>query len=159
MTIIEDGTGLPDANSYADVATADAYFEARFVEGWNDQIPSAAREGALIRATDFIDANYVFVGVPLTDTQALANPRDHETHVFSKAVVKATIELAYIALTTDLFAPIAREVKSTQESLGSLSSRTEYAETKASDPYPHITAILKGVARRRGVGASMGFML
>lgn len=32
--IVEDGTGLPDAESYASVAFADAYFTARNNSAW-----------------------------------------------------------------------------------------------------------------------------
>lgn len=82
--IVEDGNGLPDANSYADVAFADDYFSTRAIAAWTGA--NNVKEAALIRATDYIDTVYgtkfsgtqAFVSSPPDQTvdQALAFPRD-----------------------------------------------------------------------------------
>ncbi|GJE00556.1 DnaT-like ssDNA-binding protein [Methylobacterium isbiliense] len=59
MLIVENGTGLPDAESYVSVAEACAYHLARRNDAWLDpEVPDEFREAALVRATAFIDATY-----------------------------------------------------------------------------------------------------
>jgi len=71
----EDGTGLSAANAYVSVAEADAYF-AETTTQWGGT--NTSKERAIVRATRTIDlmgANK-FLGTKLTETQALAWPRD-----------------------------------------------------------------------------------
>lgn len=75
MLTVEDGTGLPDADSYVGVGEADAILLA---EVGNESWPESAaedRERALRTATRVIDMTQRWLGVPTTTTQALAWPR------------------------------------------------------------------------------------
>lgn len=72
--IVEDGTGLTDANSYASVEFADDYFSARGVSEWAD-LETEVKEQSLIKATDFIDNVYQWYGKKEFDGQALRFPR------------------------------------------------------------------------------------
>lgn len=72
--IVEDGTGIKDANSYVSVEFADDYFSARGVSGW-EALETSAKEQALIRATDFIDNVYQWYGKREFEHQALRFPR------------------------------------------------------------------------------------
>lgn len=54
--VLEDGTGVAGANTYALEADADAYFEARGNTTWTDSTDD--KEGALVRATAAIEAKY-----------------------------------------------------------------------------------------------------
>lgn len=151
MLIKESGEGLPNANAYADDATASTYCETRGL-AWDE--PLETREIALIRATDFIDTNYVFRSVRNNLDQGLESPRYGQTGLPQK-LVKATIELAVIALTTDIFAlPDTKQITSVTESVAGLSSSTSYQISTGTDPYPTITRLLSGVATRRGATAS-----
>lgn len=47
--------GDPSANSYASVEYADGYFADRGVTAWSSA-PTPARQGALVRATDYVRA-------------------------------------------------------------------------------------------------------
>lgn len=73
--VVEDGTGLPDANSYAEVDFADTYFEERGITAWTGD-PSQ-KQAWLIQATDYIEQVFAwrFVGVKATREQALSWPR------------------------------------------------------------------------------------
>lgn len=81
--VVEDGNGLTNANSYADVAFADAYFSTRAVAAWAGA--NGVKEAALIRATDYIETvfgtkfsgakAFVYPDDPASD-QALEFPRD-----------------------------------------------------------------------------------
>ena len=72
--IVEDGTGLPNADSYVSVEFADSYFSARGVSGW-ESLSTEQKEQSLICATDFIDSIYQWYGKKATSEQALRFPR------------------------------------------------------------------------------------
>lgn len=76
--IVEDGSIVPNANSYVDLGYADIYFTTRRVSDWAT-LTDDEKEGALINATDFIEITYGsnFKGEMLRPhEQALAFPRD-----------------------------------------------------------------------------------
>lgn len=110
--VLEDGTGLADANSYGSFAGYVAYWTERGAAPTETQ---ADIEEALIRATDFLDIRYCFVGSKLTDAQALQWPRAyayrarpaHDAHCVPVEgvpleVQRATFELAKRALAGEL---------------------------------------------------------
>ncbi len=69
--VVEDGTGLANADALISVAYADAYHAARG-NAWSGTQPE--KEQAIVRATDYMDA-MDWAGERLTDTQSLAWPR------------------------------------------------------------------------------------
>lgn len=69
--IVEDGTGLADADALIDVAYADAYHAARG-NAWAGT--TTEKEQAIVKATDYM-RTMAWIGSPLTDTQALPWPR------------------------------------------------------------------------------------
>lgn len=56
--VIEDGTGVVGANSYASENDADTYFEDRDNTDWNNYSGTGDKEAALIRATTALDNMY-----------------------------------------------------------------------------------------------------
>lgn len=103
---VEDGTGLPTADSYVSIDTADAYHLRIGNAAWA-AATGADREAALRRATQYIDSKYQFRGEPLEEDQALAWPRtiDGETPPWPvKRLSGACCELALRALAAPLFA-------------------------------------------------------
>lgn len=79
--IVEDGTGLANANSYVSVADADAYHAARGNATWTEAStsPDQGKTAALARATAAIDAIYGmrFPGTKINGRdQALQWPRE-----------------------------------------------------------------------------------
>jgi len=98
--VVEDGTGVAGANSYASVEFADAYFEERGNEVWAAIAGPADKEKLLIRATDYIELVYArrFMGDMVLISQALSWPRyyaDPHLHtVVPLALQKATAEYA-----------------------------------------------------------------
>jgi len=77
LTLIkEDGSGLANANAYADAADGDAYHEGHlYATDWTGA-NSATKAAALVMATRFIDAYFQFRGFKAHDTQALQWPRE-----------------------------------------------------------------------------------
>lgn len=74
--IVEDGTGLATAQSYASVADADTYFLARANATWA-AANTTNKEAALVRGTAALDGMYgsKWPGVRVSSTQALDWPR------------------------------------------------------------------------------------
>ena len=76
LTLIkEDGSGLVDANSYANVADGDAYHDGHLYKSAWSLVDNDKRATALVMATRLIDAEYQFGGVRATIAQALQWPR------------------------------------------------------------------------------------
>lgn len=139
--VVEDGTGMDDANSYATVAELKAYFDLRgfsYAGKTDDQLASA-----LIQATDYIENKYrgKFKGkIEFPDTpQALSFPRlclyDLNGVVVEGVPTRlknATIEYAKRALTA-LLAPdpttgdSGAYVASQTETIGPITESVTYA--------------------------------
>jgi hypothetical protein len=78
MTLtVEDGTARADAESYASVAFATAYHDARGNAAWDELGSDTLREQYLRKATDFMVGAYRerWAGYRVTATQALDWPR------------------------------------------------------------------------------------
>ena len=108
---VEDGTGLPDANSYVDVDFADSYFQERGITAWTGG--DEAKQAWLIQATDYIEQVFAwrFVGVKMTEEQGLAWPRRGAVSregvqltdgVMPVALLRATCQYALRAVTGPL---------------------------------------------------------
>ena len=70
--VVENGTGLANAESYSSVSDLDTYITNYNITSTAD---TAAKEAALRIATDFIDGAYRFPGIAKDDDQALRWPR------------------------------------------------------------------------------------
>lgn len=103
--IVEDGTGLATANTYASVATANAYFTARGITTWTGI--DALKEAALIRGSFALDGMYgtKWPGFKASLEQAMDWPRTDADDIDGYdldgvpiAVVNAACEAALIEL-------------------------------------------------------------
>lgn len=74
--IVEDGTGLSNANAYVSVADADSYNSDRGNTLWSD-LSTQEKEQAIVRATDYMVQVYRlrWKGYRVLPTQALDMPR------------------------------------------------------------------------------------
>ena len=74
--IVEDGSIVANANSYAALSEADNYFQARNNQIWMS-LEEDVKNALLIQATDYIDLRFGrrFLGAKKTDTQPLQFPR------------------------------------------------------------------------------------
>jgi hypothetical protein len=76
LTLIkEDGTGKPDANSYAAVADGDAYHDGHLYAATWTAATNANKEKALVMASRLIDGLFQFNGFKRLSIQALQWPR------------------------------------------------------------------------------------
>lgn len=112
--IVEDGTGLANANSYADVEFADLYFLGHlyYSELW-DEYSNFQKERALQWASSFLDQVYDWNGEKTVEASALRWPRcgvltldgtEIADNSVPLALKKATCELAVEMLQGDKLA-------------------------------------------------------
>lgn len=150
--IIEDGSGRADANCYVDLAFADGYHALRGRSDWA-AATSEAREVALIKATDCLDAAHSFRGHRVTQHQALAWPRccaeDDSCRLIlgvPEPVRRACAELAWRGLTEELLPDEARGGRVTSESLGPIST-TYASDAPVGTVRRQVDGLLRGVTR------------
>lgn len=131
--VVEDGTGLANANAYISEADADTYHANRGNASWA-AADQADKEAALIQAADFMVQRYRhrWLGVRTKSAQALDWPRagvvtervldasvvvptiqDVDSHIIASNVVpedirRANAELALRSLTTTLNPDLTR---------------------------------------------------
>lgn len=130
--IVENGTGLANAESYISVADADARHAAFGNTTWTGT--DAAKESALRRSTAYMEQTYRqrWKGTRLKRDQALSWPRygaqvdgyDVSSIVVPIEVINACADLALRALAADLSEDQGRVV--IREKVGPL--ETEYSE-------------------------------
>lgn len=121
--IVEDGSGNPNAASYATKVFVDSYHARMGNTYWQDQ-PDEQRYYAIARATAYIDKRFTvkFKGTRLQLTQALAWPRigayDSDLYQFVAVplqVQRATAEYALRAIMYGTLAPDAPRFASSQD--------------------------------------------
>lgn len=134
LVIVEDGTGIRDANAYADLSAADAYLVARGIwaatptvttEATNDTPPTsgpdsaivAAKEAAIIRAADALavlkwrgEARFPLSLMAWPRTGVEVNGVEVPIDAVPPAVIRANIELAALIYNgeSDPLAPVER---------------------------------------------------
>lgn len=153
--VVEDGTGLEDANSFCSVEFADSYFSDRGVTAWTGS--ASAKETALVRATDYISNRFTFRRDPYSEEQALPFPwEDYDTGLQATIptnLLKATAEYALRALSAAL-APdpdvddTGVQVVEKTEKVGPLEETTKYqvgGQQRPFRPYPAADMLLRGL--------------
>lgn len=128
--VVEDGTGLSNADSAVSVAYADTYFSTRGVTAWDS---FTDKESRLIKATDYIEAVYseAWKGVRLKDTQSLyCTPRIIDDDIMNPdRLKKAVCELALKTKDGDLLVDV--EQRTIEEKVDVITVKyAEYSDQK-----------------------------
>lgn len=152
MLIVEDGTGIANANAYVSLTEADSYFQARNNLSWNVRT-TPDKEKAILYATSFMDGVFYWLGHIKKNDQALGWPRilvyDKEGRSIDGdsvplRVKNATCELALEALDKPLSPSLARGGDVKRQKVASL--EIEYFERAGSErTFPIVRQILKGL--------------
>lgn len=155
--VVEDGTGLTNSNSYAAIATADAYFVDLNVTAWA-AADTASKTAALLVGTRYVDGRYraQFKGFRQIRAQRLEWPRLAVFDEFGwpfptlpQEVIDATCESALRALTGELAPDLTRGGLVKEEQIGPI--KTVYSDAAPALPeYPVITRILSRVLTATG---------
>lgn len=128
--VVEDGTGLANAEGYVDATAFKAYCDGRGLV-WAGNTDTQI-EVAIRKATDLIDTKFRYKGVRQFDAQALEFPRSSLVDFSGITVTgvparvkRACNELAFRALTEDIAPDLDRGGRVVSESIGPIS--TTYA--------------------------------
>lgn len=152
--IVEDGTGLPTAESYASVAFADAYHTAFGNTTWTGA--DSEKEIALRKATQYLDTEYSFVGSKKLPAQALEWPRVGYSiyRIWPEVnVQRACCEVALRALAGELREDGPNELI-TRETIGPLT--THYAFKDNVEHYPIVDKLLRELSGGGGMYLHIG---
>ena len=155
------------ANSYVSVADFQAYCDDRSMD--YSASDEAGQQSALVKATQYLDVRFKYVGYRKSSTQqtewprsAAYNSRGDRLTGIPVCVQHATIEYAFRALTTPLLDDPERDasgqvVKTRSETVGPISERIEMSERLGFllPAYPLADALLtsQGIARDPNAGA------
>lgn len=164
--IVQDDTG--------EVADANAYIEVQFFKDYHTDRGNsygAATDGqiqlAIIKATDYLDRRFSFVGWPLVDEQTTQWPREPVytqrgtlMTTIPTALKQACAEYALRALTDDLMPDptidtSGGEVTRLTTKVGPIEKTTEYAAGSSSGgsslkAYPNADRLLRGLTMASG---------
>jgi DnaT-like ssDNA binding protein len=165
LFVVEDGTGLEDANSYASYADWTAYWADR---GGAPAGVQAVVEAALVNGADYLGIRYRWKGVRLTLEQALEWPR---AYVYRESfagcapiegvpveVVQANIELAKRALSGEL-APdptvdaTGQVVTSKRDKVGPIETERVFSGASSATfvkPFPQVDRIVRKLVEPEG---------
>jgi len=158
--VLEDGSGVADANAFASVAYVNAYFVDRGITSWTGS--DALKQSYIIRATDYIVTRFGrrFKGEELyPDTQALPFPRTGDPAVegMPDTLLKATAEYANRARVAPLapdpvVSDTGRTVTGSRRKVGPIETETQYAAEGSSimllKPYPAADMLMLPLLRR-----------
>lgn len=140
--VVEDGTGLPDATSYASVAEADSIL----LPNW--AVDEPAKQKALMQASDYADLRWgnALRGSPSNNVQSLEFPRYNMRDRYGRLIVgvpedwkMAVIIYASNASAGTLYpknqSTDPREIKIKEITVGPIKTKYEYTGTTAPDAY------------------------
>ena len=156
--VVENGSGLSNANSYVSVADATQYHENHGTPTAWTNASTAAKEDALRQATQYLDAVYgtVWDGTRINETMALDWPRygavDSDGFWLVATAVPQQVKdaCAYLALKQiggDTLLPddaAASNVEAESLTLGALSISTSYSGQKNTAKYYKLVEKLIG---------------
>lgn len=159
--VVEDGSIVTGANSYADVATADAYLRLRGRASTWDTLSQAEKAGRLVMASAYLDATMSWRGDPVEESHTMQWPRsgvldrngyEIDDDVVPTALVHATIEVAMVG---DFTTEASRVT--TEERVGDIA--VKYAPgsdvTQGASRYRYAMSLLTGLARGGAYSATV----
>jgi hypothetical protein len=141
--IVEDGTGLVDAESYVSIVDCGTYCTAHGLSAWTGA--DAVKEAALRNATQYIDTNYSFKYEKTYVDQALEFPRyywEWDDPVMNR-VRAACCELAVKALSGSLYTDVVAQ-QTIKVKVGPI-EKTTTPSASGQVNYKQVDSLLKGV--------------
>lgn len=153
--IVEDGTGLANAESYISVADATTYHAAIGNTAWAALATDALREQALRRATQYMVGRYrlSWTGTRMSATQALDWPRSlvplrdmpfASYYPNTQVAPEVKSACASLALRTASGTTLVADQTQRKKKVKVGPIETEYADgSSAQKKYPEIDAMLK----------------
>lgn len=131
--VVEDGTGIDNADSFVTLEATDAFWTARNNAEWSGASPQA-KEAALRAAADYLAFAFDWPGQPRSSTQSLCWPRSSAydrtgdplpNDEVPVPIQRACFILAREALTVDLLREVSPDDIVTEESVAISGAVTE----------------------------------
>jgi hypothetical protein len=167
--VVEDGTGLTNANSFISLAYANTYFTDKGVSSWSGT--DASKEAALVRASSYLTTAYLWKGSKINErSQALAFPRsgvyDLEGYEVAQDAVPieiqiSTAELALLELLTPstLNPAVKLSERVSREQIGQISVDYVNSNISASSDIvvvPYVLSLISGLIVSGGANRLSG---
>lgn len=160
--VVEDGTGISNAESYVSVSEIDAYAEKFGKSGWIG-VQTLDKEIHARRATQFLDSKYPFDVTSKVATQALVFPaesfyiRGHSVTGIPLQLKDAACELAIISVGSDLVESVgARAYTYRSVKIGDLEKTERYSSSDNQNIFYSVELILRPLlANSIGRGVSV----
>ena len=131
--VVEDGTGLSNAQTYIDTTYLAAYALERAIDVSGHD--STAQEAAIVvSAKDWIDGEHTFSGEKYVETQSMEFPRDADgvpAKIKQANASAAILQLQGLLLVDVSTVSLGGQVVSESSGLASLSESTTYKEGTA----------------------------
>lgn len=149
--IVEDGTGLVDAESYISVTEADLYHANRGNASWS-LLSTTEKEIALRKATEYLDATYCWKGDIASLSQALNFPRENICdnqgreldNIIPVQLKNTTAQVGLIAIDSELVPNTTRSDHVKREKVGEL--EIEYKDgAPTTTQYNYVNRLLDGL--------------
>lgn len=158
LFIVEDGSGLTNANSYVSVSDFRAYWESRGVD--YSTAPTNELQASLVKATQYLDTNFRWIGKKQTQEQALQWPRWYayspDGYVYSgipKELAHAVCEAANVEQAgTSLFASTEDGISEKTENVGPIQTTYKYERSMTGRVvYQAIQVYIKDLVQTRSM--------
>lgn len=153
--VVETGAGLTNANAYVAVVEVDAYASDRGITDWA-ALSNTAKESAILSATTYLDANFMYSGSLTNPAQALSWPRTDAydrannvpvpPNIVPTTIKRACMDLAVKSGTGTILLedqPHGGAIKS--EQVGPL--KVEYMDGAPAATLFAVTGLIKGLLR------------
>lgn len=153
--VVEDGTGLSNANSYVSIDDFKQYWIDRGVE---HSVSDDKIKSILIQATQYVDKSFNYIGTRPSLTQSLNWPRwyaySKDGHVFSgvpNEVIYATCEAGALALDgAVLFGSTEDGISEKTENVGPIQTTYKYVSQQTGRvAYQSVLIYLKDLIKTR----------
>lgn len=160
VLVAEDGSGLPNANSFCEVTVADTFWADRDPTAlWATGATDTEKAAALIRASDYIrnQERYRWSGARKSYTQRMPWPRTGASERDGLAVpenlvpwqvIEAACFLANTALTSDLQPALQHGGEILSETLSGVVSTTYAPKARPDAAYQFVDGVLAPLLRR-----------
>lgn len=161
--IVETGAGVDGADSYVDIAFADAYHLARGNTAWAAAAESD-KEIALRNAGIYLDNQYTFEGMKTAQANSMAWPRygviDRDGYEISSDVIPTAVkdsqcELALRALSSSLISDVDANSRVKRETVDVITIEYETGQSQQNS-YSIVDMLLRGLTVGTGAGGGAG---
>lgn len=159
MIIVEDGSGIENANSYVSSTDVDSYCDAMNYTDWNTPDDGDKADGCILRAMRYIEANN-FIGTKSQTTNNLEWPREDaydrngiliDDDSIPLKIKDAVCEAAYQEnVSSWSLQPNISAGNMKKEEYGSVSFEYFESQNTQKPVFPSITGILKGLIQSSG---------